>query len=53
MQAYAPEKKAAFFPFVSVEIFFEADAQKEKDDLTTETAPDLDAELDDILRPKE
>jgi len=53
MLPYAPEKKPAFFPFVSAEVFFEADAQKDKDALTIETAPDLDAELDDILSLKD
>jgi hypothetical protein len=49
MQTYVPEKKPAFFPFVSAEVFFEADAQKDDDAMMIETAPDLDAELDDIL----
>ncbi len=50
--SYVPEKKPAFFPFVSAEVFFEADAQKSEDALTIKTAPDLDAELDDILSVK-
>ena len=53
MRTYVPEKKAAFFPFVSAEVFFEADAQQEKDALTIETAADLDAELDELLSVKE
>lgn len=53
MVSYMPEKKPAFFPFVSAEVFFEADAQKSEDALTIETAPDLDAELDEILSLKD
>jgi hypothetical protein len=53
MRDYVPEKKAAFFPFVSAEVFFEADAQQEKDALTIETTTDLDAELDEILSVKD
>jgi len=44
---FIPEKKPAFFPFVSAEVFFEADAQSK---VTLETLDsDLDAELDEIL----
>jgi hypothetical protein len=49
MLTYAIEKKPAFFPFVSAEVFFEADALRDENALTIETVPDLDAELDDIL----
>jgi len=48
MQMYSPEKKPAFFPFVSAEIFFEADAQEGGLNIETVSA-DLDAELDEIL----
>jgi hypothetical protein len=53
MLPYLPEKKPAFFPFVSAEVFFEADAQKNEDTLLIETVPNLDAELDDILSLKD
>jgi hypothetical protein len=49
MTAYVPEKKPAFFPFASAEVFFEADAQQERDARTVETDSDLEAELDEIL----
>ena len=53
MQTYTPEKKPAFFPFVSAEIFFEADAQAESGAIKIETLDEsLDTELDDLLRVK-
>lgn len=39
-------KKPAFFPFVSAEVFFEAESDVDVLDFDT----DLDAELDEILR---
>jgi len=46
---YLFEKKPAFFPFVSAEVFFEAEAAET--DGTISESPDLalDAELDELL----
>lgn len=46
MKDYPFQKKPAFFPFVSAEIFFEAEA--DVTELETLEA-DLDSELDEIL----
>ena len=46
MQDYIFEKKPAFFPFVSAEVFFEAESEVEELDFDA----DLDAELEAILR---
>lgn len=49
MNNYPFEKKSAFFPFVTAEVFFEAeDAEVDVTALGSLDA-DLDAELDDIL----
>jgi hypothetical protein len=50
MKNYPFEKKPAFFPFVTAEIFFEAEAEIENCYSNLETLEfDLDAELDEIL----
>ena len=49
MNNYPFEKKPAFFPFVTAEVFFEAeDADVDLTKLGSLDA-DLDAELDDLL----
>lgn len=48
MKDYPFQKRPAFFPFVSAEIFFEAEADVKAGDLETLDV-DLDAELDQIL----
>lgn len=50
MQESPFQKKPAFFPFVSAEIFFEAEAEVAASTTQLETLDvDLDAELDAIL----
>lgn len=50
MKDHPFQKKPAFFPFVSAEIFFEAEAEVEACASELETLDvDLDAELDEIL----
>lgn len=47
------DRKPAFFPFVSAEIFFEADANKEANEqnlLSHESELDLESELDELLK---
>ncbi|WP_157902494.1 hypothetical protein [Frankia sp. KB5] len=45
------EKKPAFFPFVSAEIFFEADASASTESLENlDVDVDLESELDELLR---
>lgn len=48
MKDYPLEKKPAFFPFVTAEIFFEAEAAGDTESPDTLDV-DLDAELDEIL----
>lgn len=50
MKDFPFEKKPAFFPFVTAEIFFEAEADADVPVNLTETIDaELDAELDAIL----
>jgi hypothetical protein len=50
MNNYPFEKKPAFFPFVSAELFFEAEAAEDNNTYKIETlGVDLDAELDELL----
>ena len=49
------DRKPAFFPFVSAEIFFEADANKEANEQNFlshdhESELDLESELDELLK---
>jgi hypothetical protein len=47
MNDYQLAKKPAFFPFVTAEVFFEAEAAESAPMMDVDI--DLDAELDDIL----
>lgn len=50
MSTYPFDKKPAFFPFVSAEVFFEAEDAEETEEVSAEAfEASLDAELDELL----
>ncbi|WP_410676930.1 hypothetical protein [Amycolatopsis sp. cmx-4-68] len=51
MTGYPFEKQPAFFPFVSAEVFFDAEDAEDAEVLAVDTGKDgaLDAELDALL----